>query len=205
MFRKILFDFDGVILDSSTVKEDAFRKVLRDFPREAVESLVEYHRGNGGLSRYHKFGYFLDSICGQKPDPDLVARWSREFSEAAKEQLADPARLIADTLAFIRKERREMHIVSGADGDEVRWLCDRLDLSRHFRTVQGSPTPKVELVARLLAGEGWKKEETVLIGDSVNDLRCAADNGIAFYGYNNPALRAHTDRYIESFAGFELL
>ena len=60
---KIIFwDFDGVILNSNKVRDSGFEIVLKDFPKNQVELLLNYHRQNGGLSRYVKFRYFFEVI-----------------------------------------------------------------------------------------------------------------------------------------------
>ncbi len=58
----IFWDFDGVIIDSEKVRTAGFEKVLRDYPKEEVEQLIQYHKKNGGLSRYVKFRYFFEEI-----------------------------------------------------------------------------------------------------------------------------------------------
>ena len=35
-FKVVLWDFDGVIIDSNPVREYGFRQVLRDFPENQV-------------------------------------------------------------------------------------------------------------------------------------------------------------------------
>ena len=60
MIKNILFDFDGVIHDSNTVKTDGFRTIFNKYPKNIVENLVEYHEANGGISRYSKIRYFFD-------------------------------------------------------------------------------------------------------------------------------------------------
>lgn len=55
----IFWDFDGVIMDSMKVRDEGFKIVLKDYPSDQVEKLMEFHRNNGGLSRYVKFRYFF--------------------------------------------------------------------------------------------------------------------------------------------------
>lgn len=73
-----------------------------------------------------------------------------------------------------------------------------MDLSEYFLSIQGSPKIKSDIVKTILASNNYKKEETILIGDSINDYEAANVNGIKFYGYNNEKLRG-LDGYIEKF------
>ena len=50
----VIFDFDGVIVESLDVKADAFRSLFADHP-EHVDQIVRLHRENLGVSRYEKF------------------------------------------------------------------------------------------------------------------------------------------------------
>ena len=36
-----------------------FRAVLKNYPKNQIESLIKYHRENSGWSRYVKFEYFF--------------------------------------------------------------------------------------------------------------------------------------------------
>ncbi|MCH5322634.1 MAG: hypothetical protein J1E31_03515 [Helicobacter sp.] len=49
----------------------------------------------------------------------------------------------------------------------------------------------------------YTPQETILIGDSINDYEAANANHIDFYGYNNISLKQHSKRYIVSFRDFE--
>lgn len=42
------FDFDGVILDSTQVKTDAFRKMFENCDNEKREKMLQYHMIHGG-------------------------------------------------------------------------------------------------------------------------------------------------------------
>ena len=197
----ILWDFDGVILDSMEVREEGFRKVLASYADFQIEALLAFHRKNGGLSRYVKFEYFLEQVIGGKKNEEKIEQWAEEFSEIMRRSLTSKDRLIEEVINFIKKNKKvyHMHIVSGSDGDELRFLCDKLEISEYFKSIHGSPTPKIELVRKLMDERDYKPQETCLIGDSINDFEAATSNDIQFFGYNNTALKARGFKYINSF------
>jgi phosphoglycolate phosphatase-like HAD superfamily hydrolase len=200
-YDTILWDFDGVILDSMSVRDKGFELVLDHFEPEHVAQLLDFHRRNGGLSRYVKFRYFYEEILKEELSDERLAELAQSFSDIMLNELGNPDLLMADTHAFLQSaiSRFRMHVVSGSDQKELRQLCDQLNLTRFFQSIHGSPTPKTELVRNLLIGHQYEPERTVLIGDSGNDLDAARDNGIAFIGYNNDKLRETADHYIEQF------
>ncbi|MCM4161254.1 HAD family hydrolase [Antarcticibacterium flavum] len=200
--KVILWDFDGVILDSMQVREKGFREVLANYPQEQVEKLLEYHNQNGGLSRYVKFRYFLEEILQEETNDEKVAGMAGEFSEIMRKELTTKDNLIAEVLDFIEAQhtRFEMHIVSGSDGDELRYLTSQLGISGYFNSIEGSPTPKISLVRDILQKHKYNRDEVCLIGDSINDYDAAHENRIDFFGYNNPHLKAKGLAYIEAFS-----
>ncbi|MCT1526945.1 HAD family hydrolase [Sphingobacterium hotanense] len=201
-YKVILWDFDGVILDSMAVRDLGFEKVLSEYPKEQVEALLHYHRANGGLSRYVKFRYFFEQIRNETVSEKQVRELANEFSVIMLNLLAHKELLFKDTLLFIRTyfERFKFHIVSGSDGNELRTLCSRLEIDKYFLSIEGSPTAKNDLVRELLKINKYENDEVCLIGDSKNDLEAAETNHIDFFGYNNTELME--GNYVSNFAKF---
>lgn len=197
----ILWDFDGVLMNSMPVRDLGFERVLAQFPQEQVSRLMDYHRANGGLSRYHKFRYFHEEILGEPITEDEVNHYARRFSDIMLQLLLNKELLIDDSWAFVHKYHQQipMHIVSGSDGVELNHICKELELSPYFKSIHGSPTPKKQLVADLLAQHPYPLETTFLIGDSINDFEAAEANRIGFVGYNNLRLVGMGKGYVHTF------
>lgn len=200
-YKVLLWDFDGVIMDSMPIRSKGFEVVLAGYPKEQVDQLMAFHEANGGLSRYVKFRYFFEEIRKESITDQEVLILADKFSEIMLSLLMDQNLLIQDSVSFIRSnwQKFEMHIVSGSDGKELRIINDSLDLSSFFKTINGSPTPKKQLVAAVLADNQYDKKEVILIGDSINDFDAASFNEISFAGYNNTELKKVSGNYIEQF------
>lgn len=201
MIRNILFDFDGVISDSMHIRDNGFRAALQGHDEELVEEFMRFHRINGGLSRYFKFRYFYEEMLGEPITDDMISSMAAAFSEVMEKELVDPSIIIQETVDFLETiyQDHNLHVVSGSDGKELKHLCEALDLDKYFITVEGSPTPKNQLVADILEKYEYQLEETIVIGDTINDYEAADTNNIGFYGYNNPELSSKGMGYIETF------
>ena len=190
-FEVILWDFDGVIIDSNLVREFGFREVLKEFDPEQVEQLIDFHNANGGWSRYVKFRYFYEEILKRPISESQVQELANRFSSIMVESLPNPELLIDETIRFIQEmhsKGKQMHIVSGSDGDELRSLCEELGLSKYFLSINGSPTPKPALVKSIVENGNVSATNYCLIGDAVNDFEAAIRNNVRFFGYNNTDL-----------------
>ncbi len=202
----IFFDFDGVILDSMDIREYGYRNIFCNHDSKLVQKLIDFHYKNGGISRFYKIRYFHESILKTKISEDEVNSLAESMSNCMRSQLNDKNRLIDDSMNFIKKnyQKLDIHVVSGSEKEELHWLCEQLEIKKYFKSLEGSPTPKTDLVENIIKKWKYKPENCVLIGDSINDYDAAESSGIKFYGFNNPELRKTTSYYIDSFLDLPL-
>lgn len=199
MIKNILWDFDGVIIDSLAIRDYGFREIFKEFDKQSVDKLIQYHNYNGGLSRFHKIEYFFNEILKQNITQDEILQYANKFTTIMRQELCNPEYLIANTIQFIKDNYKKynFHIVSGSEHNELNFLCQKLDLSQYFISINGSPTPKNQLIKNLLESYNYNINQTILIGDSINDYEAASVNKIGFYGFNNENLRDKSKIYIE--------
>ncbi len=197
----ILFDFDGVIVDSMHIRDLGYRKILEEFPQDLVNQFIKYHRVNGGLSRYVKIRYFYEKMLDREISKAKVNQLAEQFSVIMKSKLKDPSIIIKETLSFIKKyfQKIPFHIVSGSDQNELRYLCQSISIETYFLTIEGSPAFKSDLVSGIISNYKYKPVNTILIGDTINDYDAARANGLKFFAYNNSYLKKISHRYIYSF------
>jgi phosphoglycolate phosphatase-like HAD superfamily hydrolase len=190
--KVLLWDFDGVIMRSNEVRDRGFELVLASYPSEQVDRLMQYHRQNGGLSRYVKFRYFFEVVRGEEITESQILELARQFSKIMMENLTDASLLIDEALNYVKKMygRIPQFIVSGSDQEELRNLCKAMNIHDFFEGIFGSPTPKKDLVRHVLSQISHDPANCLLIGDSINDYDAAFINGIQFWAYNNPSLSA---------------
>lgn len=198
--KNILFDFDGVIIDSNSIKDDAYRYIFREYVDKLVDKFIKYHQKNGAISRYIKIKYFYEEFLGKKCSESSLEKHLTEFSEVTLEKLSNKDLLINSTVNFIKQNTSlNYHIVSGTDENDLNKLCKALEIDNQFLSIKGSPTEKNELVKNILDKYNYQKEETRLIGDSIKDFEAANSNNIVFYGFNNLKLKKSGFNYLENF------
>lgn len=200
-YKTILWDFDGVILNSNTIRTKGFVEIFKEFPKKKILELVKYHEKNGGLSRYHKIEYFFDEILKKKSTKDEIFFYAKKYKLFMLNNLVNKDYLIMDTLNYIKEIEStfSMHIVSASDENELKLICKKLELDSFFISINGSPVTKKENIKRLIKQNKLINEEVLLIGDSINDYEAALDNKIDFVGYNNAKLKNKQIQYITCF------
>lgn len=200
MIKNIIFDFDGVILNSMPVRDFGFREIFKEYNKDLVEKLIEYHSLNGGLSRFVKIRYFHEKLLNKKISDNEVRLLANKFSEIMKKELIKKEYLISETVEFIKQNYKKyrFHIASGSEHYELNYLCEKLALRDFFLTIDGSPRHKNDIVKKIIKENKYLQKETVLIGDSINDYQAAITNDIVFFGFNNESLDG-LDKYIYNF------
>lgn len=198
MIKNILFDFDGVILDSMPIREFGFKEIFKEHNPDLIEKLLDFHNKNGGLSRYIKIRYFYEKLLNTNITEEEVQILADKFSVIMKKELINKKYLINETVDFIEKNYKNyfIHIVSGSDEKELQYLCQELGISEYFKSIHGSPTIKNDLVKNIIVTHGYNCNETILIGDSINDYEAATINNLDFYGFNNSDMEKYSKVYL---------
>ena len=176
----MVFDCDGVVLDSNRIKTEAFRTAALPFGPESADRLRAYHLENGGVSRYLKFRHFLESIVeGEAPAGSYERLLDRYAAEVGRE-LSTAS--VAPGLQRIRDETRSATwiLASGGDQTELRGVFEERGLSRFFDGgIYGSPTPKDEILASC-RDRGLLDRPALFLGDSRYDFEVASEFGLDF-------------------------
>ena len=183
--RLVILDCDGVIFDSNHFKSDAFAKALADYPEDAVQELVEYHKAHGGISRFVKFRRFFQTLPTQKTLTvetlnTLVSGACQRFGQICRQAYED-SQPIGEAIEFAKMFGPDrIAVVSGGAQDELRDVFELHGIDDLFRCVLGSPTKKVEHITDLLEGLQLRPDEVVFIGDGFGDYDACQHTGVPF-------------------------
>lgn len=179
-YKTIVFDCDGVILNSNGIKSHAFYEATKHYGHELASKLVDYHMMNGGISRYEKIKYFLNSILCIDFDEEVYRNILKRFSVAVYNGLLSCE--IAKGLAElkIKTEFTNWLIVSGGDQIELRNVFEERKIEKLFDGgIFGSPDEKSTILCREIDNDNIKTP-ALFIGDSKYDYEVAQDAGFDF-------------------------
>jgi len=181
-YKTILFDCDGVVLNSNFLKIEAYRLTALEFgaSEEDAMKLVNYHIEYTGISRNIKFTYFLETILKKQADESSMNHLLKQLNIEVERLLENCD--IAEGLERLREKTKQAHwmIVSGGDQEEIIRLFSRKSLLKYFDVgIFGSPDSKEEIVARELK-KITGQSPALFIGDSKYDYQVAKKNNLDF-------------------------
>ena len=179
----LVFDCDGVILDSAGIKVDAFNAVGSHFVPEIGEWLVRAHKGSPGLSRHLLFERLYRVWFGREITESERQQLNAIFRAFCRERML-AVRPIPGALETVRKWRSllPVYVCSGTPHEDLLALFNERKLTELFTGVFGSPPIKNRLLANIVRKAHVLPEETLMIGDSITDLEAARMVGTQFYG-----------------------
>lgn len=181
-YKTLVFDCDGVVLNSNQLKIQAYYDVAIQFGanEEQAQALVAHHVKLGGISRYPKFHYFLCEIMQQEVTEESMHQLLSTFTNEVKRLLTNCE--VAPNLAKLRQAHPDAKwmIISGGDQNELREIFECRNLSNLFNAgIFGSPDNKEQILARELAN-GNISTPALFIGDSRYDYQASTNAGLDF-------------------------
>ena len=192
MIRAVVFDFDGVVLESADVKTDAFVELFASHGPEIAAAVKAHHLANLGISRFVKFAWIYDHLLGRKITDEESQALGKKFSVLALDKiLAAPFVPGAEAALADLAPEYPLFVASGTPDDELKSIVDARGLRPRFREVHGTPREKPAILADLMARHGVAPSELLFVGDGASDHKAAAATGVEFLARDTPALHDH--------------
>lgn len=187
MIETVVFDFDGVVLESADVKTDAFCELYVAHGDEIVQRVREHHLANLGISRFKKFEWIAQHLLGRTITEAESAELGRRFSDLALAKvLAAP--FVHGAEEALGALTLPMFVASGTPHDELVMIVGHRGLAPRFREVHGAPAEKPVILRDLMARHGFAPDQVLFIGDGMTDYKAAVAAGVQFLARDTPAL-----------------
>tara|TARA_B110001450_G_scaffold207151_1_gene197438 strand:- start:2411 stop:3085 length:675 start_codon:yes stop_codon:yes gene_type:complete len=180
----LVFDFDGVLVDSIDIKADAFAELYNPYGSEIVEQVVKHHLANGGMSRFDKLNYYHNIYLNMKIDQFEMDSLANQFSKIVMDKvIACPE--IPGAEKFIKEIclQHKCYINSATPQNEIRQIVLARGLQKYFCTVLGSPISKSENLRNIrVMNHEVPISDFLFFGDALSDFEAAANNNLDFIG-----------------------
>jgi beta-phosphoglucomutase len=194
LLRGVIFDMDGVIVDSHPAHRKAWRQFLQTLGRNVTDRELDFILD--GRKRRDILRHFL----GQVSEAELVEYGKRKdefFQQSAAEVTPIPG--VTEFLIRLNKNGVVAAVATSASEARTRSTLERLQLRNYFSVVltgndveNGKPDPAIyRLACRRLNA---RPESVLAIEDAVSGIQAARGAGLKCLGLTS-------DRYAEKLRG----
>lgn len=184
MITNFIFDIDGTLIDTSEMYMPAMIMALADFgyhysPEEEIRYQKELFGINGHDSLV-QLGIPEDQL------PDVLTRWY-EYTDQRKDFIR-PLPGMAEALEqLVQQEGVQLAIATSKKASEYEDFKQRFAFAKYFKvvikeedTLKHKPDPEPLLAA--MHDLGGTPDNTIYVGDTINDLKAAHAAGMKFAG-----------------------
>jgi 3-amino-5-hydroxybenzoic acid synthesis related protein len=202
VYRAILFDLDGVIIDSMPAMRDAFKLAYRDVvDADASDEVLEplflhycYYLG-------YAFRDIMDALELPYSMYEPFVRYSAQFKDRVR--INDG---IIPLLQDLHQDGVKLTIATGKDGYRARDLLSALNIAQYIDIVTGSDEvqhakPAPDMLLFQMESLGVNADEAVMVGDSHADVEAGKSAGVTTigvsWGYGSRADLAMADFIID--------
>ena len=188
MIKAVLFDMDGVIVDSEPLHRRAYFRMFDEVGIGVSESLYNSFTGQATLPICRRL---CEEFQIDRPAEELVDIKRKHFKDIFQNDM--DFELIDGVLELIQdyhKNGLTLVLASSASMENIERIFDRFDLNQYFvAKISGAdlkaskPHPEIFIKAAALAGE--KPENCMVIEDSTNGIKAAKDANIICVAYKS--------------------
>jgi len=182
MLRTVIFDMDGVLVDSHPSHTAAWRKLLLLHGKQMMQSHVELVRS--GRKKEELLQWFLGDLTH-----DQIRACSQEKDAFFQEQMGELTAIagVQELLLDLSRTAVPMAVASCGGRARVYRILELLQISQYFRLVitgddvaQGKPDPEIYL--KTAEQLGVRPAESLVFEDSVSGVLAATAAGMKSVG-----------------------
>ena len=181
MIKNIIFDFDGVIVDSEVLASKAFVKYFNNLGYSLKEDQFYNYAGNKTVE--------VINLLSEKYKIENKEKFAEEIFSIVAEIYSQDLKLVEGVQEYISNSKRRHFIGSNSNKDRIldglRFVgLDKLFLKDQvysFDMVE-KPKPHPDIYLKVLNDNSLNIEETIIIEDSGVGVKAAFAAGVKVFG-----------------------
>lgn len=180
--KVLVFDFDGVILESVTNKMNAFKAWVPEKYAAFRDTFSDYNAKAFGKSRFVQIRYFYEELVKEDISEATLLTEVERFSQlnAKTILLTEWVEGIQDFIRAAYQANYPLYILSGTPQEELENIVEKKGLTHYFKSIIGSPTTKIEGLTQIINKGGYTPKEIFFFGDANADASAAKALAVNF-------------------------
>ena len=189
MLKAIIFDMDGVLVNSEPLHRKAYFNMFEEFNLNVSNRLYESFTGKSTSAICKELCKIFDlSISHEKLMFSKRKHFKTIFDNDPEFQMIDGALNLIKNYFY---NNLTLILASSASMTNINRIFKKFDLDKFFKAKisgadlkESKPNPEIFIKAAKLSG--FNKSECIVIEDSTNGIIASKSAGIYCIGYNSP-------------------
>ena len=181
MIKNIIFDFDGVLVDSETIVLKAFSKYMQECRIKINEKELANLVGKPTV--------VVIDILSEKYSPEVKKKFSDDIMNIASNIYKKELKKIVGVEEFLEKSKHNLYIGSNSMKNRIVDGLKRVGLEKYFNSNQiysldlvDNPKPLPDIYLKAVNDNDLIIDETIIIEDSVVGVKAGQDANVKVIG-----------------------
>lgn len=177
----VVFDCDGVLIESVNIKTEAFTELFAQYPQH-LAAIVDHHQTHLGISRFEKFEWIYRELLGRELADDESVALGSKFSELVFDRTLRCPEVpgAGTTLSILHEAGVALFVASGTPQDELESIIAARGWELLFDGIHGSPRTKTQILGSIAEACSVAPSSLAFVGDGWSDYQAALGTGATF-------------------------
>tara|TARA_B100001029_G_C15035109_1_gene439605 strand:- start:882 stop:1541 length:660 start_codon:yes stop_codon:yes gene_type:complete len=182
MIKNIIFDFDGVLVDSEILAAKAFSRYMIRFGVDISEKEFANFAGNKTVN--------VVEILSKKYSINDKKKFYNDIMNIAYNIYKNELTIINGAYNFINNKKLNIFIGSNSTKNRIIDGLQKVKLDKFFKPEQvysfdlvKNPKPYPDIYLKVVKDNNLNKDETIIIEDSVIGIKAAVNAGVKVIGF----------------------
>ncbi len=188
MLKAVIFDMDGVIVDSEPLHAEAAKITMEDYD---IQLPVSYFLNFVGSTTRHMYDVIIDEYKLSVTADELLEKNKFYCKKLYEERGRIPVEGAIDLIKTLAASGLKLAIASSSTPEQIKVVVDEFGLTDYFSCLAsgaalGKPKPNPDVFLEALRLLEVNADEAIVIEDSTNGVLAANNASIACVGFLNP-------------------
>jgi len=191
----VIFDMDGVIIDSESLHKKAYYETFISLGLEVSDELYKTLTGSSTINAFQRLVVHFN--LDEDPNTLVLQKRKRYVNFFENDPTLQLVNGVEDIIKYFYNNGITLILASSSAMININRVFNRFDLNKYFTAkisgadlTESKPHPEIFEKAAVLGNT--PRKNCIVIEDSDNGVKAANGAGIFVFGYNNPLSEGQT-------------